>query len=74
MKYRVQKGVALKRHIREFYPFRDMQVGDSFAVNADDRRRVRSASVQYANRFPGTKFTTRIVDPIKKTYRCWRIA
>jgi len=61
------------------YPFKDMQVGDSFFVPLSaerwtrERTRVEVAAVKYANKNPGVRFTC-ASSRYDGGLRCWRIA
>lgn len=52
------------------YPFGDMQIGDSFAVNGDIRTRLVSAASRYGAR-NNKKFSIR---KDGDAFRCWRIS
>lgn len=54
---------------RNRYPFRSMNVGDSFALGTDELLHVRTASAWFGRR-NDMKFSTRKHDG---AYRCWRI-
>ena len=58
----------------ERYPFATMGIGDSFAVPSETVAKVRSAACQFAKRHPPMKFAVRLTNPVKRTFRCWRIA
>ena len=54
-----------------FYPFRDMEIGDSFVIPDQDSRgaiRVRSAAAKYKP----LKFSVRKAETDGK-WRCWRV-
>ena len=53
------------------FPFKDMQVGDSFAVPPDVKRPAVTVAAMRFGRKHGMKFTVRQV--ADKTFRCWRI-
>lgn len=74
----IDKGIPLppKREYR--FPFRDMAIGDSFAVSAGvnvqkTRAQLASFCNAFAKRHPGFKFVTRTVDG-GSSVRCWRVA
>lgn len=52
------------------YPFRIMQIGDSFAVDIADRTKVSTACTKFGKDNPEFKFTLR---HFEGAYRCWRI-
>ena len=54
---------------RAKYPFWDMAVGDSFAVSADELKRVQTAASQFGRRHD-QRFT---VQQYRGGYRCWRV-
>lgn len=73
-RYPIEKGVPLPDHQRRGsqnsrYPFPDMEVGDSFAFEEHEHRRVAQAAHAYKKR-TGRGFTVRRVDG---GGRCWRI-
>jgi len=53
------------------FPFKDMQVGDSFAVPHDVKRPAVTVSAMRFGRKHGMKFTVRQMPD--KSFRCWRI-
>ncbi len=73
--YQIEKGVPLAPHGNKrhggIYPFRDMEVGDSFVM---DKPRVYAAcaATQAAKKIGNVKFSTRIVD--ESHTRIWRVA
>ena len=76
--FTIDKGVPLSKwrksrakpgqHVA--YPFRDMQVLDSFGAALKHYGRIRSASDAHTRRHPETKFTTRRTG--SNSCRCWR--
>ena len=71
----IETGIPMPpKTLIERYKFAEMEVGNSFRVKSGTVNKVRSAACQFAKRNPPAKFTIRVVDPIKKTYRCWRVA
>lgn len=70
--YEIEKNVPIemKTPILEKYPFSKMEVGDSFAVEGQERFVVRAAAYAFAQRH-GFKFKTRAVSDNKT--RVWRI-
>ena len=76
--YEIEKEIELPSVIslRRLYPFKEMEVGDSFFVplNGRDSRMVSVAimGAGRATRMKGEKFTTR-VNKEKDGVRCWRI-
>jgi len=58
-KYVVEHNVPFPdTYRRRTYPFSDMQVGDSFRTDSEDRNRVTSAASYYGKR-NGMKFSVR---------------
>lgn len=56
---KIEKGVPVPSPpMRAKYPFKDMEVGDSFFVSSEYIDKVRSSAASYA-RAHGMKFTTR---------------
>jgi hypothetical protein len=53
------------------FPFKDMQVGDSFAVPPDVKRPAVNVAAMRFGRKHGMKFTVRQMPD--KSFRCWRI-
>ncbi len=72
--YTVDAGIPLPVRLIERYPFDRMEIGASFKVKTDVVKKVRQAACHYAKRNPPAKFSIRYTDPLKKSYRCWRIA
>lgn len=52
------------------YPFRNMNVGDSFDAPIETFHRVQNAAIVWGRR-NGKRFVTRRVDGVA---RCWRVA
>jgi hypothetical protein len=53
------------------FPFKDMQVGDSFAVPPNVKRPAVNVAAMRFGRKHGMKFTVRQMPD--KSFRCWRI-
>ena len=53
------------------YPWGRMEVGDSFAVEEEMARNVRSAGFSRSRSYPGEKYVVRM--DVNGEYRCWRI-
>ena len=72
--FEIEKGVEIpKNSALALYPFKTMDVGDSFFVpcDADQREKVQRTISQCARRRQPLKFVTRqLADGV----RCWRIA
>ena len=70
--FKIEKNVPLPedRPAATKYPFGQMEVGDSFAVDPSQATRVRNAACYHA-RNHGAKFS--ILKNGEK-FRCWRIA
>ena len=73
-KIRVRKAVPrpVERKDLIFYPFRDMEIGDSFVIPDQDSRgaiRVRSAAARYKP----MRFSVRKSETDGK-WRCWRVS
>jgi hypothetical protein len=57
--YNIDKGVGVERARQSKYPFRRLEVGDSFLIpgaTLDDCVRAKMAAYQFARRSPGYKF------------------
>lgn len=52
------------------FPFKDMEVGDSFSVPVKNRSSVRTAATAYSKGNIGTTFVVRVVDA--ENVRIWR--
>lgn len=71
--YKITKGIPLPtRSNNHLYPFGDMEVGDSFEVEAGKKDTVSGASLHYAAKNKGKKFSTRKMPD--GSYRCWRVS
>lgn len=70
--YQVQSNVAFPNECRGVrkYPFNKMEVGDSFAVEKENRHLCSNAASHHG-RNHGKKFSVR---KHGDEYRCWRIA
>jgi len=69
---KIDKNIEKPRHAYNKYPFADMQIGDSFAVNRVDYSGINAFrnSTYIAGRRLGVKFSTLKTE---SGYRCWRI-
>lgn len=73
-KYKIEKGVPLLAdgNIRSKYPFRDMEVGDSFLVELTKRPGCMSTASSFAaGQDPCWKFISRATS--EDTARVWRV-
>ena len=78
---RIERGVPIPRAERgggAVYPFRMMQVGDSFRVPVSPGRdaqtlqkRISSNAWNFCQRTPGYRFVTRVIEG-GQAVRCWR--
>lgn len=69
--YSIEKNVPLKKAI-SLYPFREMEVGDSFFVPAGEKMlRARAAAHGFSKENRPKKFATRTVEG---GMRIWRVA
>lgn len=79
MAYQIEKGIPIPEELISFnqkenkYPFRDMEIGDSFLFEFSDPQELNTFKVscrmqKYRN---GKVFTTRIIEP-NSSVRCWR--
>lgn len=64
--------IEKNRRIPGKYPFKDMQVGDSFVIPADIKRHTVNVAALRFGRKHGMKFTVRKIP--EGGYACWRIA
>lgn len=78
MKIQIETGVPIpQRSVRKAkYPFRTMNVGESFFLTdkvdpVATRKRVSSAATMFCNANEGFKFTTQVFD---SGVRVWRVA
>lgn len=76
MEFKIEKGVSLPPTRGQGtggapskYPFKEMEVGDSFAAPLSERRRVASAASAHKRRHGG-QFTARTLED---EVRVWRI-
>lgn len=71
MKFKIEKGVPCPPSRRDgFFPWNDLEIGDSFFVPGTDSRRF-GANASYSSKRYGKKFVVRNVDG---GVRVWRIA
>lgn len=54
------------------YPFKQMEIGDSFQLAAEEHGSVRTSATMYSKKHPPAKFTVRMTDRAARAYRCWR--
>lgn len=76
--YAVESGIpiASRKGGEKTYPFLNMQIGDSFALETSSHREcvnVRGAISNWNRAHAPMKFALRL-DPNTSKYRCWRIA
>lgn len=89
MSFEIQKNVvipavATRTGAGSIYPFAQMEIGDSFAFPADDKKKVSGNAISFAKK-RGLKFIIRNVDETTtvtgedgsvttvKLARCWRV-
>lgn len=76
--YRIEKGVpmpAIRRSNEAEFPFRELQIGESFEVPAAKAGKtgVRlSTAAQNCRRYTGRRFAIRKING--RTFRAWRVA
>lgn len=71
MDYVIEKDVPMLAHMNTKYPFRDMEIGDSFVVTTSHEIRVvRAAAYEYTKNVDGVTFRTRRFDG---GVRIWRV-
>jgi hypothetical protein len=68
--FKIEKGVPIRGAAADVYPFRDMEVGDSFLVPSGSARQARNAAYMFGAR-NSVKFKSRAVSG---GLRVWRIA
>lgn len=74
--FEIEKNVPAPEDVRartgaSKYLFDSMEIGDSFLVGDKSLyRKVQSSAAQYAKKYPGYRFTSRITD---EGMRVWRI-
>ena len=75
MPYEIEKNVPRPNGVaaRQEYPFRDMEIGDSFAVPVNLTHKVQPAITQWQRRHTDFKFVTR-TDKAEGIIRVWRVA
>ena len=73
MRYKIKRGIRMPRRERNSYPFREMEIGDSFLVPRSEvvnANRVRSAATHFWRRTSVAQFK---VVTEKDGYRVFRI-
>jgi hypothetical protein len=70
MTIKIEKDIPVPSHGNSKWPFKDMEIGDSFAVNESERSPLAGAAYDYGKR-NNMKFLTRKVPGAQ--VRCWRI-
>jgi len=71
---KIEKGIKIPVTYDQYskYPFRDMEVGDSFKLDKDTNLpAIRASATHYGKRNGGKKFSIR---KFENGYRCWRVA
>lgn len=71
--YQIEKNVELPNKFTQGvkYPFDQMEVGDSFAFNYEEEKRVSANAYNFKKNNPGRKFTVRKLSDAQG--RCWRV-
>lgn len=72
MAYKITKKVPLPKRTKNRYPFRKMDVGDSFLVTFDDAvniNTVRSAASHFARRTGLARFTVSVEENGLRVFR-----
>jgi hypothetical protein len=64
---KIEKGIPLPR----WFPFEQMEVGDSFAIPPDIRRETVAVAALRYGRKHDMKFVVRLMPD--RSYRCWRL-
>lgn len=68
---KIEKNVPVPpERDRQIWPFAQMEVGDSFAIDPSKARAVRNAACQYQMKHEGTRFIVRTLN--EKETRVWR--
>jgi hypothetical protein len=77
---KVDKNVPIPNNAgggrRKKYPWNEMEVGDSFEIEAGKEKAVRSAASYFASRFhdrTGKQIKFAVCRDDNGTFRCWRI-
>jgi hypothetical protein len=68
---KIDKGIPMPGHHSEKYPWKDMEVGDSFLVEGMMKATQMSGPKAYAAKKYGHTYATRLEE---KGLRVWRIA
>jgi hypothetical protein len=78
-KLKIEKGIPLPPTTMgraRIYPFKEMEIGDSFFVplNGRDRHRVQTSIIGSCRlaRLTPKRFCTRYIKEPEEGYRCWR--
>jgi hypothetical protein len=68
--YKIEKGIpiTIPSHSVTIYPFKAMNVGDSFLVPLSKKNSVRTSASNYTKRHPGFKMVSRRAPG---GLRCW---
>jgi hypothetical protein len=70
MTIEIEKGVPITGKSRQRFPFKDMEVGDSFFIKDGKNKSAYSSAAGFARRHPAFAFTVR---KINGGIRVWRI-
>ena len=76
---KIEKDIPIPLRSRQshtYYPFAEMQIGDSFSIPTERDAPVRSAACWWTARHPGkAKFTIRkVMENGNKIIRVWRVS
>jgi hypothetical protein len=71
-KFAVEPGIEMPdvQERTSKYPFKSMQIGDSFAMTRDELPAVRNAAGSFSKRH-GSQYAFRLIGT--DVWRCWRI-
>lgn len=70
-KIKIEKGIkGPATRMAGKYPFKDMEIGDSFLVPFESEMTIRTRAYHFGGTNPGFKFTVR---KVQNGIRCWRI-
>ena len=69
--YKIEKNVPIPQgYVSRKYPFKEMEVGDSFVVEEENYNRVRQAAYSYSHRH---KIKLAVKRGLDGKFHCWRV-
>lgn len=68
--YKIRSDISIP-NCKSKYPFKDMEVGQSFLCPMKDQKKIATAASKFSKAHPEYTFTIRKLND--ETFACWRI-